>query len=323
MGDTNGADGVSGTGTSGTNGTERVEQALRDMLTTEAELIQEGDLRPPTAFPPTAEPRFGRARGAVAVLGAAAATAGLLVGVRVLTTPPDTGPADRGPTAVTTARPTDLALSFSEETRKLTDPDATVTTPKLSFSSEDPRVADRVSLVVDEQLEVTVNAFRSRIQDAEPDWPEPLTLQVTPQLATWRQFVAVVLEATSEVGWDRSEAAPGLPIVEYTALVFDTRTGDRVLPTDLFTDVDAAAAEVREALVAAHPDGKVRLSELEALSLEPAEDGSTSPLSCYPTGDGLDCLVDDGARTPDFQGRLEAVVPWSELTGVLAPGLTP
>lgn len=323
MGNTNGADGVSGTGTSGTNGTERVEQALRHMLATEAELIQEGDLRPPTAFPPTAEPRSGRARGVVAVLGTAAATAGLLVGVRVLTTPPDTGPADRGPTAVTTARPTPLMLALSEQTRKLTDPDATVTTPQLKFHTEDPKVAERISQVVDEHLEETVNGFRNRIQDAEPDWPEPLTLHVTAQLVSRRPLVTVLLEATSEVGWDRSEAAPGLPIVEYTALVFDTRTGDRVLPTDLFTDVDAAAAEVREALVAAHPDGKVRLSELEALSLEPAEDGSTTPLSCYPTGEGLDCLVDDGARTPDFQGRLEAVVPWDELTGVLAPGLTP
>jgi hypothetical protein len=319
MGDTNAADGVSGTG--GTNGTERAERAVRAMLAAEAELVQERDLRPPTAFPPTVDPRFGRARGVVAVLGAAAATAGLLVGVRVLTTPPDTGPADRG--RVTADNAAGLSVTFGFTTSQLTDPAATVTVPRPAVRADDPQVAQRVSQVLAEQIAVATGAFRSRIEDAEPDWPEPLRLDVTARTTTWRHYLTVRLDQTSVVGWERSETAPTLPIVEYAALVFDTRTGARVLPTDLFTDVDAAAAAVRAALVASRPDGDVRASELEALSLEPAEDGSTVPLSCYPVADGLHCLVDDGARTPDFQGRLEATVPWDELAGVAAPGVRP
>jgi len=110
--------------------------------------------------------------------------------------------------------------------------------------------------------------------------------------------------------------------VEYAALVFDTRTGERVLPTDLFTDVDKVTAVVRAALVATHPD-KVTADQLASLSLQPSEAGSTTPLSCDPTDDGLHCLVDDGALTPGYQGRLEATVPWNRLTGFLAPGVTP
>ena len=194
--------------------------------------------------------------------------------------------------------------------------------PALTFHSDNQLVADRVSPVVNEEIQEAVTAFKNRIQDADPGWPEPLRLDVVAQPGGWRQFTTIRLEETSVVGWDRSESAAGLPIVEYAALVFDTRTGERVLPTDLFTDVDKVTARVRTALVATHPD-KVTADQLAALSLQPSEAGSTTPLSCDPTADGLHCLVDDGALTPDYPGALEATVPWNQLSDVLAPGVTP
>lgn len=322
MGGTNGTNGVDDSG--GAGGTERVERALRAMLDAEAERIQEYDLRPATAFPPTVERRWGRTRGVVAVLGAAAATAGLLVGVRVLTAPPPAGPSADGGTEVATRQPEPARLAILPDSRttRLTKPAATVTVPVLSIQSDNQKVADSVSQVVNEEIQTAVTAFKNRVQDADPGWPQPLRLDVVASAESWQPFVTVRLDETSVVGWD-SESRPGLPIVEYAALVFDTRTGERVLPTDLFTDVDRASAVVRSALLDAHRKDRVTADQLAQLSLEPSEAGSTTPLSCYPLEDGLHCLVDDGALTPDYPGRLEATVPWDRLAGLLAPGVRP
>ena len=67
--------------------------------------------------------------------------------------------------------------------------------------------------------------------------------------------------------------------MEYTALVFDTRTGDRILPPALFTDVDQAAVAVRAAL------GRHRAVRLDQRVRRPAFEGG-----------GLDHPVAQGDR---------------------------
>jgi hypothetical protein len=302
------------------NGMEGVERSLRAMLAADAERLQERDLRPPASFAPLRPERWRLPRGVIAVVGAAAATAGLLTGTRLLTTrPPGTPAGTSVPATEATSAP--LSVTFTTRTTTLTGPRATARVPVPSVHAKDPQVADSVSQAIEREVTEVSKAFGNRIDDAAPDWPKPLALQVNASTTTWSHFLTVRLDQVSQVGWARSESAPGLPIVEYTALVFDTRTGDRILSPDLFTDMDQAAVAVRAALVAAHPDGTVRADDLETLSLQPSEAGTTTPLTCYPTAAGLHCLVDDGAKTAGYQGRLEATVPWTRLAGVLQPGL--
>jgi hypothetical protein len=304
------------------NDMKDIEDSLRAMLAADAQRLQEQDLRPATVFAPPRAARWRTPRGVIAAVGAAAATAGLLAGTQLLTTHGPGTPAGNATPAPATATVVDgVSVTFTTRTVTFTAPAATATVPVPTVQAEDPRVAERISQAIAQEVTEATNSFGNRIDEAEPDWPEPLALRVSASTTTWNHFLTVRLDETSQVGWDRSESTPGLPIVEYSTLVFDNRTGKRVLAPDLFTNLNQAAAVIRVFLVASHPDGTVRANELEALSLKPSEAGTTTPLSCYPIAEGLHCLVDDGARTPDYQGRLETTVPWDDLADIVRPGL--
>lgn len=131
---------------------------------------------------------------------------------------------------------------------------------------------------------------------------------------TWRRYWSV--------RFDRSMALGGPhPMTESASATFDTVTGARVLTTDLFTDVVQVADVVRAALLASRTDGSLTGYDLAAISLRPAEDGSTPLVNCYPTAAGLYCLVDQGNLTPYAAGRIEATVPWPRLAPLLRPGV--
>lgn len=304
--------------------TTGIEEALRAMLAADAELLQERDLAPFTPLPAPRRQRPRRAWTAVAVTGAAAATAGILVGAHVLgmTDEPDrrpTGPA----TSVATPQPP-LSITFESRTTTLTNPAATVTVPVPHVSATDPQVAQRVSDAIGEELAGTQGGFRNRITDPgvvalRPAGTE-LTQDVTATTVSWKQFVTVRFDdvETGGVIWDDGTARR--PLTEHSALVFDATTGARVLPPDLFTDLEQVVAAVRSVLVAEHAD-HVTADNLASLSLKPSEGGTTTPLTCYPTPDGLRCAVDDGALTPGYTGPLESTVPWQTLTPLLQPRL--
>jgi hypothetical protein len=306
----------------GTNQPDSLEESLRAMLAAEAQRLQAGDLRPPAVFPPIRPAGRSRLRAVTAMAGAAAATVGLLVGIRHAVTPyaaPATSPAA---VATTQGDRAPVSVSFTTRTTRLPKP-ATLVVPVASVHAADPAVAQRVSQAIQAEVASQISDYQNMIQQARPGWPQPLSLHVTASTATWKDYLTVRFDMVAVIGQDRSESAPGLPTAGYSALVFDTRTGARVLPPQLFRDLGQTAAIVRAALLAAHPGGRVTAEQLQFLSLQPSGAGTTTPLTCYPTEPGLHCLVDDGARTPDFQGRLEATVPWSDLAGEIQPARRP
>jgi hypothetical protein len=190
----------------------------------------------------------------------------------------------------------------------------------------DPQVAARVAQALQAQLSDILDAFRNRINDPGIASGRPatrrLSQQVTATTSSWRQFLTVRFDDT-EAGWLTVEDGSVRTVREHTALVFDTTTGARVLPPDLFTDLDRTSAIVRAALVADHRGHNITADQLASLSLKPSEAGSTTPLTCYPTTGGLRCAVDDGSLTPDYAGPLETTVPWPALALVMQPRLHP
>lgn len=299
----------------------RIEESLRTMLAAEAEQLKEEGLRPYAPFPAVRQRRAHRGWTVTAVVGAAATTAGILVGAHLVTVPGGQSPA----TAQTIAAgdpSTSLSITFSSRTITLSDPAATVVTPVPHVRAADPRVARNVSGVIDQALSDARSAFRNRISEpgtASGRSSVPLSQEIKATTAIWRQFLTVRLDDT-ETGWLTVQDGSGRTFKGHAALVFDTATGARVLPPDLFTDLDQAAASVRDALIADHRPG-VTADQLATLSLEPSQAGTTTPLTCYPTDDGLRCAVDDGSLTPDYTGPLETVVPWDTLAPVMQPRL--
>jgi hypothetical protein len=129
----------------------------------------------------------------------------------------------------------------------------------------------------------------------------------------WQHYLSIRLDSFSQAGAD-------YPFAESTALTFDTRTGARILSTDMFSNVKQATAVVRAALLASRTDGSLNGFDLSMLSLQPSEEGSTTPLNCYPVAAGLRCLVDQNSLAPYAAGRIEAVIPWRSLAKLLRPG---
>jgi hypothetical protein len=302
-----------------------VEESLRAMLAVEAARLQEEDLRPATAFPgtPPRRSRRGWTVGA-AVTACVAATVGVVLGVHMITAPAVRSPAisrvATGPTG------TSLQVTFTSRTTTLADPAATVTGPVPQVRARDPKVAARVTQVLQAHLTDTQTGFRnaisgSRLASASPA-ARKSSQQITATASSWRQFLTVRFDDTEE-GW-LSAADGSLQVVrQHAALVFDTTTGARVLPPDLFSDLDRAGAIVRAGLVASYRTHRVTADQLATLSLKPSAAGLTTPLTCYPATAGLQCVVDDGSLTPDYAGPLETTIPWRALATVLQPPLQP
>lgn len=300
--------------------TTPIEESLRAMLAAEAERLQESDLRPLAPLPAPSRGGSGRTRTVGAVLAAAATTAGVLLGAHLIAEPTPGGPASPPVVTASTFR-TPLSVTFSSRTITLTGPEATVVTPVPHVRAVDPQVAERVAQAVEQQLADVRNSFRSRITDpgvTASGLPGTPRQEIVATTVTWRQFLTVRLDDTET---DTITADDGSPraLKEHTALIVDTTTGERVLPPDLFTDLDRASAVVRAALVADHAD-HVTADDLAPLSLRPSEAGTTTPLTCYPTAEGLHCAVDEGSRTI-YAGPLESVIPWDALSPLLKPHL--
>jgi hypothetical protein len=97
------------------------------------------------------------------------------------------------------------------------------------------------------------------------------------------------------------------------AYVFDLATGREIRVAKLFVSPAATDRAVRAALVAANQRVVLTRADVAELSIVPDRHGSTGPLSCYPTGPGLHCIVDQGGVLGYAAGPLEATVPWRSL----------
>jgi hypothetical protein len=240
----------------------------------------------------------------VAILAGAAVAVAILAGTRLI------GPRPAEPVAGP-SRP--VTVTFTDRTTTVTPPGVAVTMPQPLVTADDPGVADRVTEVIERHVADAVDAFRNRTAEnlAQGGSAAHLSARITAaDTVTWRRYLSVRLDSSAEVGDEH-------PVNESVALTFDTGTSDQVLPTDLFLDVDRAAAVVRDALRSSRTVGY----DLAAVSLRPSEAGTTTPLSCYPAPAGLHCLLDQNTLAPYAAGRLEATVPWDRLTPLLRPGV--
>jgi hypothetical protein len=304
-----------------------IEQSLRAMLAAEAETFQENELAPLEPLPgrPRAPRTAASRRGwaLAAVTGAAATTAGLLAGAQLLaTTPAQNGPAATA-TIVSAAPQTPVKITFTASTSRLDHPAAKVTVPVPHVQATNPQVAGRISQVIVQQIADSRTGFRNSIND--PGYaalkPSGTTAeqQITATTIAWKRFLTVRLDDVEVNSFIADDGTPRTSKA-HNALIFDTTTGARLLPPDLFADLDRASAMVRAVLVADHRN-HATADQLARLSLRPSEAGTTTPLTCYPAPEGLHCAVDDGALTPDYTGPLESIIDWRSVDPLLKPGL--
>jgi len=285
----------------------RIEDQLREMMHADAERIRHADRRPAAVL---GGPRTRRTGWLRAGLAAAAAAAAILLVPRLFGTPGPTPP----PAA--SAAPA-LTVTFTTGGTKVNPPGVTVAVPEPHVTAADPEAARRVTAVIRQTLADTVGAFRNRSAEAVGLGADAGLMSeqiVVADVVAWSHYLSVRFDSSSQVDGPH-------PTNESAVLTFDTATGARTLSTDLFADVAEAAALVRGALVAKYPAEARAGSDLAALSLRPSEEGSTPPLSCYPTPAGLSCLVDQGSLTPYAAGRLETIVGWDRLAPLLRPGV--
>ncbi|HKT00574.1 MAG TPA: hypothetical protein VJT31_13650 [Rugosimonospora sp.] len=292
-----------------------VEDRLRALFQADAEQIQQADLRPAATFPPLRARRTGWLPVTAAVLSVAAATAAILVGPHLFRAPAP-APTAPGPAGAAAMAAAPLTVTFGTRTTTVSPPGVSVVVPVPAVTAADPQAAPRVSGVIDASLADAVTAFRNRSDagitfgSSARAMSERITVADT---ATWHHYLSVRFDTSMEVGQEH-------PLNESFALTFDTATGARVLSTDLFTDISRTTAVVRGALLASRTDGSLAGFDLATVSLRPSEAGTTTPLTCYPAPAGLRCLVDQGSLAPFAAGRIEATVPWDQLTSLLRPG---
>jgi hypothetical protein len=288
----------------------RIEDQLRAMYRADAEHIQLSGLRPPASFAPPRARRAGPLPAAVAVLAAAAVTMAVLVVPRLLLgAAASPGPATAG------ARPA-LSVTFTTRVTTLSPPGVLVSVPVAEVHATNPRASGRVSSVIRESLATIVSEFRNLASEgvASGGSARHMSERITvADVTTWHHYLSIRFDASADDGGQN-------PLSESTALTFDTTTGARILPTDMFTDISRATAVVRAGLLASRTDGSLNGFDLSTLSLQPSEAGTTTPLSCYPAPAGLHCLVDRGSLAPYAAGRIEAIIPWSRLASLLRPG---
>jgi hypothetical protein len=284
-----------------------IEDQLRALYHADAERIQPGDLGPPASFAPPRGGRIGVLSAAVAVIAAAAVTVAVLVVPRLVL-----GPAASPGPATSGARPA-LSVTFTTRVATVTPPGVPVTVPVAEVHAADPQAARRVSSVIQQSLADIVSEFRNLATEgaALGASPRHMSERVTvADVTTWHHYLSVRFDSSADDGGQ-------YPLSESTALTFDTRTGARVLPTGMFTGISQATSVVRAGLLASRTDGSLNGFDLSALSLQPSEAGTTTPLSCYPAPAGLHCLVDRGSLAPYTAGRIEAIIPWRRLAGLL------
>jgi hypothetical protein len=210
-----------------------------------------------------------------------------------------------------------LTVRFANGKRTLSATGATVEYPVVSASGGGPAAAKLVATSVEAQVNTMIAVFGTAAEYTETVPAERLFDTIGADSTSWGRYVSVVLDESTSLGGAH-------PSNRSVGLVFDATTGDRVQPGDVFTDLERASVLVREALVAsrAGTEGPVSTQDVASVSLRPGDDGTTAPLTWYPTDKGLEVVVDQGSVVAYALGPIEATVPWAQLRSLLAPGAT-
>jgi hypothetical protein len=193
---------------------------------------------------------------------------------------------------------------------------ATTSYPLVNVTGGSTTLERRITDAVNARIVAEVADYRHRLAALGAD-TKPLTQTITVRSdAQWGHTVSIVLDVVDDFGG-------AVPSNSSTAVVIDKRTGSAVAATGLFTDVDAVDATMRTAIRQATEPMPSSRRDLASLTMRAAADELTTPLTWYPTDTGLHWVVDRGAVASDAQGEPAATVPWSDLAGLVAPGMMP
>ena len=316
---------------------ERLDEEIATLLTSalagRTAQVNESDLRPsPVPSIPNTQPariaRVARSRwlrpvvtsGAIAAVAASILLAGQVGPGR--TGPGQPIPSDADPAAYvvtfTGGRDEDqhLTVSFTDHNTTVPDTAATTTYPSVTVTGGSSEIQDSIQDAVATQVTAEIDAYRRQLIGLD-ETARPLTQSVTVRSdAQWGHTVEIVLDVVNDFGG-------AVPSNSSTSVVVDRRTGNALGAADLFTDVSAVDAIMRTALRAATEPAPATPKDVAALTMTPGVNGLTTPLTWYPTEDGLTWVVDRGAIASDAQGEPTATVPWSALAGVIAPDPNP
>jgi hypothetical protein len=208
-----------------------------------------------------------------------------------------------------------LTLSFAQHSTKVQGTAATTTYPSVSVTGGSSGIQHSIEGAVAAQVRAEINAYREQLIGLH-ETTRTLTESITVRSNTqWGHTAAIVLDVVNDFGG-------AVPSNSSTSVVIDRRTGDALAAEDLFTDVSAVDATMRAALRKATEPAPAAPEDLAILTMTPDSNGLTTPLTWYPTEQGLTWVVDRGAVASDAQGKPTATVPWSALNSDLSPDMS-
>jgi hypothetical protein len=297
--------------------------------------VTEDDLRPSlapsvggTGPQPTRISRIARSRWLrpIVTSGAVAAVAASVL-VATYVGPDSTGPGRPTPSDVDPAayvvtftggatEDEELTVSFAQHQETVDGTAATTTYPSATVTGGSSEIGQTIEDAVTTQVAAEIDAYgRQLVNLGESARQVTQTITVRSH-SQWGHIVAIVLDVINDFGG-------AVPSNSSTSVVIDRRTGDAIAADDLFTDVGAVDATMRTALRKATRPAPATPEALASLTMVPGPSGLTTPLTWYPTEQGLTWVVDRGAIASDAQGEPTATVPWSGLGSGLTPELTP
>jgi hypothetical protein len=199
-----------------------------------------------------------------------------------------------------------VVISFDQQSTPVFGAAATATYPLIAVSGAGPGLRHRLAETVNCRIGVLMDRYRNQLVSRHQTGA-PLTQTITVRSdAQWGHTVSIVFT-------DEESFADRAPRIAITAVVIDTRTGRSIAPADLFTDINAVDGLMRKAIRAKSPPNDATVARVASLTMRPGKDGTSSPLTWYPTADGLRWIVDRGAITSKVKGELAVTVAWPTL----------
>ena len=303
-----------------------IEDILVSALTARSEQIDQSDLH---QYAPLAEPQPRRERLApvrrigssrwirplpiAAMVATAAAFAVAIGGVPSI---PGSEPGTSTPRATEVAyvvkfngganEDVRLKAAFTPHSVPIDRTKATSNYPLVVVTGGTPKLEKQVMDAANAKIVAEVNGYRRQLR-ALGLTSRKLTQTITVRSdAQAGHAVSIVFDVVNDFGG-------AVPTNTSTAAVIDKRTGHAVRAADLFDDVPAVNRIMRRAIQRATEPAPASSEDLTSLSMDDTATGLTSPLTWYPTKDGLRWVVDRGAVASDAQGEPAATVSWTQL----------
>lgn len=199
-----------------------------------------------------------------------------------------------------------LKAEFTPHSVPIDGTKATSNYPLVVVTGGTPKLEKQVMDAANAKIVAEVNGYRRQLR-ALGLTSRKLTQTITVRSdAQAGHAVSIVFDVVNDFGG-------AVPTNTSTAAVIDKRTGHAVRAADLFDDVPAVDRIMRRAIQRATEPAPASSEDLTSLSMDDTATGLTSPLTWYPTKDGLRWVVDRGAVASDAQGEPAATVSWTRL----------